>query len=319
MEGSKMDTNKDFNGRWGILYCPKKGIGSGSKQWKKIQRVLDEKKVEYDFVQSENTNSVERLMTMLINNGYKTIIIVGGDSALNDAVNCLMNVEKKVRDSIALGVIPHGVINDFARFWNFKESDIVQTVDWLISHRVRKIDLGCIRYVNKKDEKCHRYFLNCINIGLIADIMNLRRQTRSLFGSRTLSFVVSVVLMLFHRLEYAMDIKINSDEVKRKVMTVCIGNAPGYGQTPNAVPYNGLLDVSVVYHPEMTQLLAGIWLLFTGRFLNHRSVHPYRTQEVLVVKAKHAMVGIDGRLMHTPVGTYKINVEQEVINFLIPN
>ena len=46
-------------------------------------------------------------MTMLIRNGYKTIIIMGGDSALNDAVNCLMSEEKQVRESIALGVTPN--------------------------------------------------------------------------------------------------------------------------------------------------------------------------------------------------------------------
>jgi hypothetical protein len=58
--------------------------------------------------------------------------------------------------------------------------------------------------------------------------------------------------------------------------------------------------------------------LVTGRFLNHRSVHPYRTREVLVESAKHALVGIDGRLMKTPVGPYRVSVELEVINFLIP-
>lgn len=311
--------SKDATNRWGVLYCPKKGMNSSAKQWKKIRRVLDERKVDYDFVQSETADSVSRLVGMFIGNGYKTIIIVGGDSALNDAVNCLMGVEKHVRDGIALGVIPNGLINDFARFWNYKESEIAQTVDWLVKRRIRKIDLGCIRYVTKKSESSRRYFLNCVNIGLIADMMNLRRQTRKLFGSRTLSFVVSLVIMLFHRLEYAMHIKINSDEVKRKVMTVCVGNGPGYGQTPSAVPYNGLLDVSVVYHPEIMQLFAGVWLLFTGRFLNHRSVHPYRTREVEIVEARRARVGIDGRLMSTPAGSYKISVEQEVINFLIPD
>ncbi len=304
--------------RWGILYCPKKGLTGRRGQWAKVQRALDERGVLYDFVQSENTESVERLMRMLINNGYKTIVVVGGDSALNDAVNCLMAVEKSERDGIVLGVIPNGLVNDFARFWDFREGNIGQTIDWLVKRRVRKIDLGCIRYVNKKGEKCHRYFLNCINIGLIADIMNLRRQTRSLLGSRTLSFLVSLLLMVFHRLDYKMELKINSDVVRRRVMTVCIGSGPGYGQTPNAVPYNGLLDVSVVYHPEVIQLLGGFWLLLTGRFLNHRCVHPYRTREVVVREAKHAMVGIDGRLMKTPVGEYKIGVEQEVINFLIP-
>ena len=302
--------------KWGILYCPK---GNASKQRQKIQAVLDQRGVEYDWVQSETTDSVERLMNMLIHNGYKTIIIVGGDSALNDAVNCLMQVEKQVRDEIALGVIPNGVMNDFARYWDFKEGNLEQTIGWLIKHRIRKVDLGCIRYNNKNGEACHRYFLNCINVGLIADVMNLRRQTRSLLGSRTLSFVASIFLMIFHRMDYKMHVRINSDTINRKVMNMCIGSGPGYGLTPSAVPYNGMLDVSVVYHPELLQLFAGFWLLLTGRFLNHRSVHPYRTREVVVEESKKAMVGVDGRLLGTPVGSYRITVEQEVINFLIPD
>ena len=304
--------------RWGILYCPKTGLSNPRKRWEKIQAVLDDRKVPYDMVQSENSGSVERLVKMMISNGYKTIVIIGGDSALNDAVNCLMMEEKAVRDEMVLGVIPNGVMNDFARFWDFDEDEIEQTVDWLLKRRIRKVDLGCIRYTNANDEKCHRYFLNCVNIGMTADIMNLRRQTRRLFGSRTLSFISSLFVMLFHRMEYKMKLKINSDVVDRKVMTVCVGNATGYGQTPNAVPYNGMLDVSVVYHPEMVQLIEGLWLLVSGRFLNHRSVHPYRTTEIQVDEAKHAMVGIDGRLMKTPVGPFRVTVEQEVINFLIP-
>ncbi|MDO4160794.1 MAG: diacylglycerol kinase family protein [Prevotellaceae bacterium] len=306
------------NTRWGILYCPKHGIKSSKKRWTKIENCLKERNIDFDFVQSENPDGVTRLINMMINNGYKTIVIVGGDSALNDAVNCLMSADKEVRESIALGLIPNGLMNDFAHYWGFKESDIEKTIDWLKEHRVRKIDLGCIRYTNADGDKCRRYFLNCINIGLISAIMNLRQQTRRLFGSRTLSFLFSLILMIFQRLDYKMFIKINSDIIKRKVMTVCIGNASGYGQTPNAVPYNGLLDVSVVYHPEMTQLFEGFYLLITGKFLNHHSVHPYRTREVTVNEAVRAMVSIDGRLMKTPVGPYSITVEQEVINFLIP-
>ena len=304
--------------RWGILYCPKHETFNSGKRWEKIERCLKANGIEYDYLQSENSASVERLVKMMINNGYKTIVIVGGDSALNDAVNCLMLTEKRIRDNIALGVIPNGLMNDFAHFWGFSDSDIEKTVASLKKRRIRKIDLGCIRYVNKKGEKCRRYFLNCINIGLIAAIMNLRRQTRHYFGSRTLSFIFSFILMIFQRLEYKMHLKINSDTVKRNVMTVCIGNAPGYGQTPNAVPYNGLLDVSVVYHPGMTQLIEGFYLFVRGKFLNHRSVHPFRTRKVDVLEAHKALVGIDGRLMKTPVGLFTVSVEQEVINFLIP-
>ena len=310
----------EVNGKWGILDCPKSGfLSSPQKRWEKIERCLKAEGIAYDFVQSENSGSVDRLVKMLIANGYKTIVIVGGDSALNDAVNCLMQIDQQKRSEIALGVIPNGIMNDFAHFWDMKEDDVEQNVKWLKAHRVRKIDLGCIRYTNKDDEKCRRYFLNCINVGLIATIMNLRRQTRHYFGSRTLSFFTSFILLIFQRLDYRMHLKINTDEIKRKVMTVCIGNALGYGQTPNAVPYNGWLDVSVVYHPEMTQLFEGIYLFVRGKFLNHRSVHPYRTRKVEVLKADHAMVGIDGRMMNTPVGAFTVSVEQEVINFLVPS
>jgi len=305
--------------RWGILYCPKAGMANKRKRWERLRLVLEAKGVQYDMVQSENADSVARLVTMLINNGYKTIIIVGGDSALNDAVNCLMREEKRVRDEIVLGVVPNGIMNDFARFWTFDEDKDEQTVAWLLKRRIRKIDLGCIRYLNKQGEKCHRYFLNCVNIGMTADIMNLRRQTRRLFGSRTLSFVSSLVVMLFHRMDYKMRLRINTDVIDRKVMTVCVGNGPGYGQTPSAVPYSGQLDVSVVYNPQVVQLIEGLWLLMTGRFLNHHSVHPFRTKEVVIEEAHKAMVGIDGRLMKTPVGGYRIEVEPEVVNFLIPD
>ena len=103
------------------------------------------------------------------------------------------------------------------------------------------------------------------------------------------------------------------------MLTICVGNAHGYGQTPSAVPYNGMLDLTVIYDPKLVQLFSGLWLLISGRFLNHRSVHPYRTRELIVEESRHALVGIDGRLMKTPVGSYKINVEQEVIKFMIPD
>ena len=305
--------------RWGILYCPRNGIKSKRKRWERLQQELDARGVHYDMVQSENTDSVECLVAMLIRNGYKTIVVVGGDSALNDAVNCLMREESDVRRQVKLGVVPNGTLNDFARFWGFEPDNDAQTVEWLSKGRTRMVDLGCLRYTDKHQQQQHRYFLNCLNIGTTADIMNLRRQTRRILWSRTLSFIVSIILKIFHRKDYKMRLCVNHEVIDRRVMTVCVGNARGYGQTPSAVPYSGMLDLSVVYDPKLFQLFSGLWLLISGRFLNHRSVHPFRTRHLVVEEARHALVGIDGRLMTTPVGSYSITVEPEAINFMIPD
>ena len=305
-------------GRWAILYCPRTGIYRSHRRWVKVQKELDAQGVKYDFVQSESTDSVERLMTMLIHNGYSTIIVMGGDAALNDAVNCLMKENETVRNRVALGVIPNGTLNDFARFWGFDEREDAQTVMWLKKQRVRKVDLGRIDYTDKNGVGQSRYFLNCVNIGLTADIQNLRRQGRQVLGSKTLAFIYSLLLMVFHRHDYKMRLTIDYEVTERSVMTVCVGNALGYGQTPNAVPYSGMLDVSVVYNPKVKQLLAGLWLLVTGRLLNHKSVHPYRIRK-MSVESEKALVCVDGRQAERTVGEYSICVEPEVIKFLIPD
>jgi diacylglycerol kinase family enzyme len=189
---------------------------------------------------------------------------------------------------------------------------------WLKKHRVRKVDLGCTDYENKAGEKQKRYFLNCINIGLTADLQNLRRQGRQVLGSKTIAFLYTCLSMVFHRHDYKMRLNIDYEVTERSVMTVCVGNALGYGQTPSAVPYSGMLDVSVVYNPRVKQLLAGLWLLVTGRLLNHKSVHPYRIRKMSVESDK-ALVCVDGRQAERTVGEYYIHVEPEVINFLIPD
>ena len=231
-----------------------------------------------------------------------------------------MLLEPEERERITLGVIPNGVLNDFAHFWGFDESRQEQTIVWLKQKRVRRVDVGCIRYENKKNERCRRYFLNCVNIGMVANIMSLRRRMRHLFISRTISFILSCFLLLFQRMDYLMSLKINTDSIKQRLMTVCIGNAQGYGQTPNAVPYNGLLDVSIVSQPKMLQAMEGMYLLLRDKILNHRNVMPYRTQELRGQIAEHTPVSVDGRLLNgTPVGTFTVGVEKEVINFIIPS
>lgn len=85
---------------------------------------------------------------------------------------------------------------------------------------------------------------------------------------------MAFISLIFERKLYRMHLKINGEHIRGRIMTVCIGSAWGYGQAPSAVPYNGWLDVSVIYRPELLQLFSGIWMLMEGRILNHKVVKP---------------------------------------------
>lgn len=301
--------------RWAIIYCPKQGIRRSHKRWEQIRDILEEKKVDYDFVQSEGPESVTRLTKMLISNGYRTLIIVGGDSALNRALNGLMSMTDDDCQQVVLGVIPNGRGNDFANYWGITEEDDRQTISWLIEGRLRKVDVGFIRH-----EDQYHYFLNCINIGLVANIMKLKYKARRILGLTTLTYFASMFMLLFQRLETKMCFKVNEEQVERKVMTVCVGNCRGYGQTPNAVPYNGMLDVSVVAHPEVSQLFAGMWMLLTGKFLNHKKVRAYRTTRTIRFDETHnATISADGIVLESFKSPLEIGLKSELVNFIIPS
>ncbi|MBO7113577.1 MAG: lipid kinase, partial [Bacteroidaceae bacterium] len=102
-----------------------------------------------------------------------------------------------------------------------------------------------------------------------------------------------------------------------KIMTICIGNSRGYGMTPSAVPYNGWLDLSVVYRPRFWQTIRGLYMILHNQFLNHEQVRPYRTKQIEILDADGTLTCIDGRtLNHTfPL---KVSLEPAVINFIIP-
>lgn len=303
------------NSRWAIIYCPKQGIRRSHKRWEQIRDILEEKHIDYDFVQSEGPESVTRLTKMLIGNGYRTLIIVGGDSALNRALNGLMSMTDDECQQVVLGIIPNGRGNDFASYWGITEEDDRKTIDWLIERRLHKVDVGFIRHENQ-----YHYFLNCVNIGLVANIMKLKYKARRVLGLTTLTYFASMFMLLFQRLETRMRFQVNEEQVERKVMTVCVGNCRGYGQTPNAVPYNGMLDVSVVSHPEVSQLLAGMWMLLTGKFLNHKKVRAYRTTRTIRFDETHnATISTDGIVLEGFKSPFEIGIKSEQINFIIPS
>ncbi|MCD8261068.1 MAG: lipid kinase [Bacteroides sp.] len=302
--------------KWGVIYNPKAGTRNTKKRWDEIREYMVSRRVSFDYVQSEGFGSVERLARFLADNGYRTIVVVGGDGALNDMVNGIMTSTAENKKDIAIGLIPNGIGNNFAKYWGMN-LEYKKAVDWIINSRRKKIDVGYCSYFNGKNHE-RRYFLNAVNIGLGARIVKITDQTRRFWGVKFLSYVAALFLIIFERKRYRMHLRINDEQIRGRIMTVCVGSANGYGQTPSAVPYNSWLDVSVIYRPRLSQLLSGIWMLIQNRILNHKIVKSYRTKKVKVLRAKNAPVDLDGRLLPKQF-PLEIGIIPEATTFIIPN
>lgn len=302
--------------RIGIVCSLKTGLKS-KKRLKKIRQYLEANGVSYDLLRSDGNESVERLSRMLCNNAYKTVVVVGGDGSLNDSINGIMNADFIHKD-FAFGIIPSGSSNDFAKFWGIQPADYKKAVDAIIKRKTRKIDLGVCDY-NTSNGQVRRFFLNCINVGLGAKLIELSNSTKIITGSQRISNIITMISQIFQRKSFNFTFKTDSENLHETVMSVCVGNTTGFGQTPNAVPYNGMLDMSVVTRPEWWQLFEGFWLLGKGKFLNYKNVHPYRIWDIAFNDIGKAKVSLDGRIIQQKMlMPIKISVIPERIPLIIP-
>lgn len=304
------DTN-----RIGLVYASPMNTKKSTKRWTKMLEYITKKEIDFDYVHSEGIGSTGRLTKMLIKNGYKTIGIIGGDSSLNEAVNIIMNLPQQTRETIKLAIIPNGQSNDFANFWKLSYDNYEQAIDVLERHRLRKIDVA----------KCHfeetgenLFFVNCVNIGFVASIINLRSKMNKIHHFRFTKWLASSILITTKRRLYKMKLQVNDESINSKLMNVCIGNALGYGQTPSSVPYNGMLDVSAIHNMNLKQLMQGGILMWMGKILNLRHITPYRTKQISVIQTSRASINIDGRKHEKTEKPINISIEKECLNFIIP-
>ena len=197
--------------RWGVIYNPKAGSRKAQKRWKEIRGYMESRGVLFDYVQSDGFGSVERLSRALANNGYRTIVIVGGDGAINDAVNGIMLSDVPDKHDIAFGIIPNGIGNDFAKYWGLDSDDYKGAVDVLINRRLRKVDVGVFSYLMGKHQI--RHFLNAVISGWGTYCTLLTNEHRR-FGNTSLSYLASLFLVAFERKLYRMHLKVNDEHIR---------------------------------------------------------------------------------------------------------
>lgn len=309
-----IDLHKINRHRWGIIYSPKAGSFRPMKRWGEIREYLVSKGVEYDFLESENFGSAARQARMFADNGYETIVVIGGDGLLQDALNGILSSERS--GNVALGIIPNGIANDFASYWGLQAGDYKAAIDCIIAHRIRKVDVGCCSYKSDSGPE-KRYFLNAVNVGLSAHIVELVNRRPPVFA-KLVYRVEALLYMLFHRRNFSMRFKLNNQVVDQKLMMLCIGNSVGYGLTPSSVPYNGWLDVSAIKMPKLFGLLEGLLMLIHRRILNYELVTPFRTGEIFIESLGGAPLVIDGRSF-SPTLPMTVTVEPEFLNLIIPS
>jgi len=213
--------------------------------------------------------------------GRDTVLVVGGDGCVHDAVNGLMHIPEDLRP--ALGVVPTGTGNDFARSLGMTLNNTGAALRDIFQGAVRTVDLGVI---DAESPMGPTYFMETLSFGLDAAIAldasrrhNERagRGDSNTFASSGLSifsekhdgwpFMATLIAGIGGAAAEAAGEMVNGSEM---IFAVQVGPTYGGGFkiAPDAMPTDGLLDVC--WSAPIPSTVKRLALFGLARFGHHK-------------------------------------------------
>ena len=295
--------------RWMIIVNPNAGVQKGTKEWPKIHRIIEKEGVDHDFLLTEHKDHAIHLTRKSIEKGYRKIVVVGGDGTLNEVLNGIFLQQTCPVLDIIMGIIPIGTGNDWCRMFNVS-FEYEGAVKLLKQQNTFVQDVGKVSY-HKKDQTYDRYFMNVTGMGydaLVAKKTNLFKE-KGHGGPLTYLWFVFASLFQYKFLDAVIEVDGNPEfkgEIFSMNVGICKYNGGGMMQVPNAIPDDGLLDMTLIVKAPKWLVIRHTNKLYNGTLIKLDMVKTFRGKTIRIHSTGKIYLEADGEsLGHTPF-TYEI-------------
>jgi diacylglycerol kinase (ATP) len=220
--------------------------------------------------------------------GFDGVVAAGGDGTLFEVVNGLYRREHPER--IALGVIPLGTGNAFARDLGLEPGDWAGAVNIIAAARKKAVDVGRVATPSGQF-----HFLNIIGMGFVVDAGLTARKLKHLGrGAYTLATLWQVLKLKAYRLQLETDGKI----IEQDNVFVAISNTRYTGTTfliaPSARMDDGLLDVTLLRKLPRLRVLRLFPTIYSGRHVEFEEVSVIQARSIRILSPAGYPMAPDG-------------------------
>ena len=241
----------------------------------------------------------------LIEQGYDTILVVGGDGTVHEVGSVLVD-----QKHVVMGIISGGTGNDYNYMAGFPEH--FEDVHWdsLFSRNITAFDVGLC---NKQ------FFFNGMGIGfdatMSAESQADRVQTGK-SGKGRYTWIILKTLLGYKELHRNMSIDMESRKVQSFLTTVAIGRrfAGSYHLTPKAIADDGLLDICDIKPLRLFQRLNILLKVPGGSHLKHKSVNYYTCKTCSFEFEQIVPAHLDGEIIFDK--SFDVSIKNKSLNVI---
>lgn len=289
---------------WLVIVNPNAGRGKGEKDWKIISALLAKYELSYLARFTEARRHAILLAREGIRNGYRKIIVVGGDGTMNEVVNGAFAQKICPTSDITLGMITVGTGNDWGKLFGIP-LQYENAIRIIKESKIRLQDAGIVYYYHGTARQ-KRFFINIAGLGFDAVVVkrtNLQKEKGH--TGKALYFINLLRSLLVYRHTYTA-VEIDGMKIQNDVFTISIGigrfSGGGMMQTPNAIPDDGLFDITIVKKIRKGEIIMSLKKLYDGSILDHPKIEGYKGKDILIDSDPLIHVEADGEsLGHSPI------------------
>jgi len=288
---------------WLVIVNPNAGNGKGKKDWDRISALLKEEDLPFTVKFTERKGHAIAFTLEGITAGFRKIITVGGDGTLNEVVNGVFLNDACSTLDISLALIPVGTGNDWGRMFGIP-LDYKKAIKIIRDNKLMLHDVGMVSYYDGPDKK-YRYFINIAGLGFESVVVRRTNIQKDKGRSGKSIYFYNLLMSLLSYKNTKAEIDIDGEKIHADVFSINIGNGRycggGMRQTPDALPNDGLLNVTIINGMGKFEIIRNLKTLYDGTILNHPKIDGYRCKNIKVSSDSVIYTEADGELLgHTP-------------------
>ena len=227
-----------------------------------------------------------------VEQGFKAIIIAGGDGTTNEAINGI------VPNDVPLGILPFGGSNVVGRELSIPLNPI-HAAEVIARRYTRQIDLGVAQ---------GRYFAMMVGCGYDAYAISRTSKRIKKIISRY-AYVWAGFKDFFGYRPTEINLVLDNGKVHEKGTFVVVSNCHFYGGSHEMTPFaevdDGFLDILIYQGKSQFGLARFVINMFNRQHLRMKKVRYYRIRKAEISSEKHTHIQVDG----DPLGELPMTIE----------
>ncbi len=284
--------------RAAFIVNPRAANGRCLRLWRRFARTLATR-APWPHVErlTSRPGEATALTRAALREGADLVVAVGGDGTLNEVVNGFFDGSRPIQPGAALGLLPWGTGQDFARCLHLPVAADAALARLGEGHAV-PIDLGRATFHDGAGALATRWFANIAEFGSGGAVVDRVNRSTKILGGR-LSFTIAILRTLpryrNRNVTFRADRK-ESDTMRVNNVVVANGRYFGGGllPAPHAELDDGLFDVVIFGDIDFSIARRHLKDLRRGTHLALPFVRWFRTASLDTSETGGALVDLDG-------------------------